>query len=52
MAASFGIEGRRANTRAGLNAALVLARDSSAPFVVEVETDPAAIDYYVRWVTR
>lgn len=52
MAASFGIEGRRANTRAGLNAALVQARDSSDPFMVEVETDPAAIDYYVRWVTR
>jgi thiamine pyrophosphate-dependent acetolactate synthase large subunit-like protein len=52
MAASFGIEGRRANTRAGLNAALAQARDASGPFLVEVETDPAATDYYVRWITR
>jgi len=52
MAASFGIEGRRANTRSGLNAALAQARDASGPFLVEVETDPAATDYYVRWITR
>jgi hypothetical protein len=30
----------------------VQARDTPGPFLVEVETDPAAIDYYVRWVMR
>ncbi|MBL0420723.1 thiamine pyrophosphate-binding protein [Ramlibacter sp. AW1] len=52
LAASFGIAARRAATPSELREALVQARDSAGPFVVEVETDPAAIDYYVRWVTR
>lgn len=52
LAASFGIAGRRAATLSDLHSALAQARDTTGPFLVEVEADPAAIDYYVRWVTR
>jgi len=52
LALSYGIAGCRASSRAELHEALLQAREATGPFLVEVATDPAAIDYYVRWVKR
>ncbi|MFC0385184.1 thiamine pyrophosphate-binding protein [Muricoccus vinaceus] len=52
FARSLGVAGLRVERVEDLAPALQAARDAACPMLIEVNTDPGAVDYYIDWTRR